>query len=100
LVLSLRLGLGLPNSLLTSGSLTTNPCVILMPLTRASRFIKLNFSYLRTREMFRENPRLQSSSFHSLIYKPVPSSPSGTNSLLSAANPNVLSSTLCTRTHQ
>ena len=100
LILSFRLGLGLPNSLLTSDSLTTNPCVILMPPTRASCFIKLNFSYLRKREMFREKSRLRSFSFYSLSHTPVPYSPSGTNILLSAANPKALSSALCTRTHQ
>ena len=77
------------------------PYVILMAPTRASCFIKLNLSYLRTREMLKEKPtRLRSSSFYSLSHTPVPSSPSGTNILLSAANPKALSSTLRSRTHQ
>lgn len=97
-ILFFSLGLSLSNSLLTSGSLTTNPCVILIPPTRASRFISLNLPYLRTREMFTEKPRLRSFSFQSVGHTPVLFSPSGTNIRLSATIPKVLSSTLRTRT--
>jgi hypothetical protein len=97
-ILFFSLGLSLSKSLLTSGSVTTNPYVILIPPHAYFTLYQSNLPYLRTREMFTEKPRLRSFSFQSEGHTPLLCSPSGTNIRLSAAIPNVLLSTLRART--